>query len=67
VFERIQLRALQQVLVDVIALPTCPFSRYRLPRIMCTSSASASRLAARLSSSIARSIWLATRKFRPRM
>ena len=31
----------------VIALPTWPFSRYRLPRIMCTSSASASRLAAR--------------------
>ena len=62
-----ELRALQQAWCTVIALPTWPFSRYRLPRIMCTSSASVSRLAARPSSSIARSIWLATRKFSPRM
>ena len=50
-----------------MARPTCPFSRYRLPRIRRISSEPGSMFAAAPSSSMARSIWPATRKLRPRM
>ena len=60
-----QLRPLQQRLVHLDGARDLAALAMTLPRIRWISSASLSTRAAWLSSSIARSIWFETRKFRP--